>query len=473
MKNNLKLILKYVFNILPIGQRNKLLIRFRIERYGRFKWSQRDWKNDMGKELLGQYWNNKISIEQRDQFDERLARLQAKYKKILIVKPSILNIGPMCGHYVYLVELLERLPKNEKIVLMNYDGMRAVYNETDKAIANKYLHKKINHLVEIIDKETASFWGYALQKAPGFILCKKLYQHYGALDPHDLTIHTEKSHYTQRTYFTYTDDEKKKGDEILAGLHLKHKMYYCFFSRSNEYHEFYFKDKDTEQARATSKRNSDVNDFLSAAGIMRDYNIKAVRVGAIDSRMVEATNVVDYTNKARSEFMDFYIMGQAKFFIGDPSGIMQISLLQKIPVALINNFTIFWFGDIRLNNNNNGCYTIFAKWYDKRLKRYLKLREMLNFQKTYGVTDEAEIALLEKLGIEFHKNSPEEITDLTCEINLRIDGNWEETEEMKLLREKYWRMVNGAIKTGDRRLVLMDYEPGSLFLIKNRWWLEE
>ena len=98
---------------------------------------------------------------------------------------------------------------------------------------------------------------------------------------------------------------------------------------------------------------------------------------------------------------------------------------------------------------------------------------MLEYYSKYGVTDECEIKLLNNLGIEFHCNTSDEITDLAEEMNLRIDGKWIETKEMEFLREKYWSLVNEAIKKGDKRLTLLDYEPGSLFLVKNKWLLEE
>ena len=100
------------------------------------------------------------------------------------------------------------------------------------------------------------------------------------------------------------------------------------------------------------------------------------------------------------------------------------------------------------------------------------MQEILDISWEYGVSDEIELRLCDQLGIEFHANTLDEIADLIYEMNLRIDGKWEENGEIKLLREKYWDMLNGAIKKAHPTTVLWEYEPAGLFLKKNKWLLD-
>ena len=116
-------------------------------------------------------------------------------------------------------------------------------------------------------------------------------------------------------------------------------------------------------------------------------------------------------------------------------------------------------------------FTIYKKWWDRGKARYLTLEEILSISWKYGVTDEDELRLYNQLGIEFHPNTPEEIADFLYEMNLRVDGKWQEEEEVAFLREKFWTLVNEAMRKAPPEIVLWDYEPGGLFLKRNKWWL--
>ena len=76
------------------------------------------------------------------------------------------------------------------------------------------------------------------------------------------------------------------------------------------------------------------------------------------------------------------------------------------------------------------------------------------------------------MGIDFHDNTSDEISDFLYEMNLRVDGRWEADEEEIALRKKYWQMVNETMLKAPPEMILWDYEPGALFLKRNKWLLE-
>lgn len=472
VKNYIKYIRGIIWAILPISAKQKALFQYKWRMLHVLRYLRRDVSLDMRRELEKEY-KNAYSAKTREAFETRARDIQKKYKKIHILRNNILNIGPLCYIYYLLREFLEDCPVNEKVVFFLYDGDRPVYVMSDSRISNQWLLSKIRESVEVIDQDTAPFWGYFLKK----------YETLCTLDNLDdvgrilhlnraLILHKENYDYPSRRLLCFSDSEKQYGESMLKKMGIKRGAYFCFFSRNNEYHEEYFNNHGTHQAMLTKRRNSSVDTFVQAITSVPFLDIKAVRVGAVDSRKVDGRNILDYTNTYRDEFLDFFIMSEAKFFVGDDSGVVFIPWLLNIPQAITNNFSFFWRGSIKFNYNSKMNLTIFKKWWDHDKKRYLTLREILNLSWEYGITDEMELDLYSKLGIEFHSNTSEEIADLIYEMNLRIEGRWKDDNEMRQLREKYWTMINAAVKRSNPVIVLWDYEPGSLFLKKNKWLLD-
>ena len=432
------------------------------------------WFDDlsMKKVLLEKYTKSKITEEQRYLYQKRLNSLRSLYERIYILRPAAMNMGNMCVNYWYIKLITEQKKKNELIVLMNYDREEPIFSFQHKMVANQYFYKKIAAMIETMDESNAAFWGYALKNTKGYISCRILREQFFFLEKPYMPKHIAKTQYPQKNYIEYSAEEQETGRNILERLGCKEKEYYCFFSRNNDYHGVYYNDAGERAKNITTKRNSAIEDFLFASKMLFQAGIKAVRVGALDFRKIESETIIDYTNTVRSEFMDFYLMGQAKFFLGDPSGIMYIPLLQNVPLALTNNLSVIWNMEYISNYNNAKCLSIYKKWYDTNKGRYLTFREILQLNERQGLSTENEIQFYYDRGIEFHANTAEEICDLALEMNARLDGKWKDSSEILTLREKYWNIVNKALEKAPYQMMLLDYEPGSSFLLKNQWLLE-
>ena len=471
-KKAVKFLLKCLWKGLPLSAEKKSILQYEFQMRRKLRYLRRDVSFEMKEALISKYRESEIRLS-RDSYEEKFKELEREYKKIHIVRNNILNIGPMCDLYLSLNLLLEKYSTDKKLVLLLYDGDTPVYDEGNPRIANRWFLGKIRELVDVVDADTAPFLGYVVKEHPEF--CD-----FESADPFGRVVYPDRSQmlhheinrYPSKAYLLFSEEEEEKGQEALSRMGLKENQYFCFFSRSNEYHEAYFEDYGTEVASQTAVRNSSIEDFVQAIEQLNLPDIKAVRVGSLDSRRVSGNHIFDYTNMCRDEFLDFYIMGKAKFFFGDTSGIACIPWLMNVPQALTNNFSIFWCSADYYNYNSTMNFSIYKKWWHRKKNRYLTLREILDLSWKYGATDEDELRLYRNLGIDFHDNTAEEIADFLYEMNLRVDGKWKADEEETALRKKYWEAVNETMLKAPPELALWDYEPGGLFLKRNRWFLE-
>ena len=85
--------------------------------------------------------------------------------------------------------------------------------------------------------------------------------------------------------------------------------------------------------------------------------------------------------------------------------------------------------------------------------------------------------------VELRENSPEEIRDIVIEMDDRLNGNWKETKEDKILQEKFWSIFEENTKRLDPKIILnsaMSKIPnhgkikarfGAKFLRENKNWI--
>ena len=332
-----KFLLKCLWKHLPLSEDRKSIIQYEFHMKRKLCYLRRDVSFEMKEALISKYQESEGDLSQKS-YETRFQELAGKYKKIHIVKNNILNIGPMCDLYLSLSLLLEKYPTDEKLLLLLYDGNTPVFDEENPHIANRWFLTKIKELVDVVDTNTAPFWGYVVKEHPNICDFKSADPFGRVVYPErQQMLHHEINRYPSKVYLSFSEEEKEKGRAALFQIGLKKRQYFCFFSRSNEYHEAYFENHGSEVAGQTATRNSSIEDFVQAIEQLDLRTLKAVRVGAVDSRKVVGANIFDYTNTCRDEFLDFFIMGNAKFFFGDTSGIACIPWLMNVPQALTNN----------------------------------------------------------------------------------------------------------------------------------------
>lgn len=184
------------------------------------------------------------------------------------------------------------------------------------------------------------------------------------------------------------------------------------------------------QAYQYSYRNVDIDTYSLAIEAIVERGGWCIRMG--DSSMKPLPpmkNVIDYAHHSyRSERMDVFLSGTAKFFLGCASGLYGLADIFGVPSALTNVFP--------MSERPVGCNDIAIPklmWTNKD-GRYLTFKEVLNH---YSGSFHHPDAYYVDAGITLKDNSSEDIKVLTLEILAVAEGTMIYTAEDEYLQEQY------------------------------------
>jgi len=230
---------------------------------------------------------------------------------------------------------------------------------------------------------------------------------------------------------SFTNEEEKKGREILREIGINSgKDFVCFHARESIFFDTIKKDYNLNDALSQHDfRNCNIEGYLPAVRFLASDKIYAVRMGSVVEKELneESEYIIDYAKRFRSDFGDIYLPAKCKFFLGNTSGIRFASVIFNVPIAFANSEP---FGDISLNKVD---VFIPKKLWSLDEKRLLTFREIIEMGALWWKRSDD----YQKTRIEVVENTPEEILDLTKEINSRIDGTWVTKDDEIELQERF------------------------------------
>jgi len=249
------------------------------------------------------------------------------------------------------------------------------------------------------------------------------------------------------TNISFTSKEKKKGEEVLQSLGIPSgKKYICFHTRDSKYLDSVLKTMDWSYH---NYRDSSIQNYIPAAEEMANRGYYAVRMGAIVKDRIASSHprVIDYaTNGNRSDFNDIYIGSHCHFFLCSDNGISTIPEFFRKPVVYAN------WSRINILITASGIISglvIFKKYYLKKENRFLTFSETLDIDLSKRDTNE----ILSGLNLQLIESTPEEILAVTIEMDERLNGTWETTEEDEKLQQRFWDLIGpDKLKGPDLRI---------------------
>lgn len=264
-----------------------------------------------------------------------------------------------------------------------------------------------------------------------------------------------------------TVKEKIRAEKKAVKMNLNG-SFICFAGRDNSHlsHDF-----PKEDFTYHNYRNCLLTDFKDSIKYLDSLGITCVLMGKRyeKSNKLNGVNYINYSKEYYDEILDWYLMDNCKFYLGDFGGIGQIPQMLGKPVVFVNfipqpapiDRPIFKQEDVDL------CIT--KKLWSIEEKRYLTFEEMWDLVKV----DAYHSDFYSKRGLKVIDNTSEEILDVVMEINQRLDGTWVETEQFRDNWETYLKRLRSWCKRKNKSFDKMwKIRIGSMFLEKNKFLLE-
>jgi len=182
-------------------------------------------------------------------------------------------------------------------------------------------------------------------------------------------------------------------------------------------------------------RNADITSYIPAIEAIIERGGWVIRLGDASMKKIPKNkNVIDYAHlNDKSDWMDVFLCGACKFFLGSASGLAAVSgvfgvpsaIANQAPVSVVLPFLPFDIGIPKL-------------LYSKRERRYLKFSEILNSPIGNFRYD----SLYKDCDVCVVNNTPEVIEALAVEMLDMINGVIVYTAEDNELQERFKSLMN-------------------------------
>ena len=214
-------------------------------------------------------------------------------------------------------------------------------------------------------------------------------------------------------------------------------------------------------------RNGDTQTYYKAVSCLQEQGIQCVYVGLNENEQELGKGIID-ASKQYDAKMDLFIHSQAQFFMGDHSGIIAFAQLFNRPLILLNLPYFTMDGDAYGPTFYERDILLPEKIYDTKKQRYLTIREMLHYEMEYLEYQDL-VQFYVDNGYEFHKNTADEILSVVKEMQERIAGSWQYSEEDLRLQKKYLAIMNENARKYEAKWCRAAI--GMEFLRNNQWLL--
>ncbi len=235
-----------------------------------------------------------------------------------------------------------------------------------------------------------------------------------------------------RIHLSFTLDEKRRAESGLRKMGVgEGKTYICVKNRDAAYRDKVSPFRDWSYH---NYRNDNIQNFVLASREFSRRGYHVIRVGAEVNEIMQVDDpkIIEYAHGGfRTELLDIYLPAHCYFIITTSSGTDAVTRAFRRPLVYVN-FVPFEY----LPSWDSKAITIFKKFWLKKKKRFMTFREILEsgagrYLRTHSYEDH---------GIELVENTPEEICDAAIEMDERLKGTWEPTEEDEELQKYFWSL---------------------------------
>ena len=255
-------------------------------------------------------------------------------------------------------------------------------------------------------------------------------------------IHNVLERFPPHLYFL--PEEEEQGQSCLKAMGIPQGAnFVCFHSRDPEYLRSIYPRADNNYHH--DYRDSDICSYIVMAEELTRRGYYAIRMGAVVNKALDISNfrIIDYaSNGHRSDFTDIYLGAKCTFFVTSGTGIDAIPHIFRRPLVGVNYVPLEYVCSWKADH-----IAIFKKHWLRKEHRFMTFREILDS----GAGRFANTQQFDAMDIELIENTPEEITAAAIEMDERLKGTWQSTEDDEELQCRFWSLykpneLHGKIK---------------------------
>jgi putative glycosyltransferase (TIGR04372 family) len=159
-------------------------------------------------------------------------------------------------------------------------------------------------------------------------------------------------------------------------------------------------------------------------------------MGSAVNDPLQTTNpmIIDYASTARSDFMDIFLCAKCSFYIGDTAGLNAVPRIFRRPVVYANSVPLC---TTQLLACVPGGVLIPKKLWLREEQRFMTFPEFLE---TWPERFDGTMHF-ERIGVDVIENTSEELLEVTVEMDERLKGTWQTSEEDKELQQRFWSIL--------------------------------
>ena len=438
------------------------------DRYVDFRIELRQWRQQVGyypektgKSVIEDINNalfmfNCYGTKEEQEYENRWRKLKREYRNVKLI---CLRVGLIGEFYPLINQIMNEVKATESYCAF------LPYCDRPR-IANNYMLELMRRYFNIISQSEIPFWFYVIQKHRDEIDLSE----WGKYRRRSTFPTIKVKEYERQFDFTYDEDEEGKRQALNMGIK-PGQEYVCLANRSSSYNMKTVGTDVYHGRHGNAHRNFEFNVYDEVISYFNDKNIATVRMGREAEIVQLPIGCIDYASKYANDFMDHYLAANCKFMITGFNGIFSLPSIFSTPVLMINvaavacGFAGFFYT----------CADMYIpkKYYDKRKKRFLSLREMM-------LVDNACVAWQERCeagGIEFIDNTCEEVLEAAQEMESRLNGTWIDDEESLDYRNRYLEIYKTMKEIAPNNAFNFYGEPipyriASTYLKRNKYLLE-
>lgn len=373
-------------------------------------------------------------------YEKKAREILSVYERVTICFMNTERIGNMMETLVFVNQREDKKKLYALIPRYNQYGKNIVFGS--EKTANNFLMSKIQEICPVITNDQNDFWQYFVQHYAHLVNYTEEFNHYD-MRMKQIEKFAHGKYYVETPPIVFSEEEEIAGQQKMTNMGIKGE-YITFFARGSKYLKDRFGDNFGNYSHTV--RNSSIENFSLMCQNLYSKGFQTVRMGYLVDGEISGDGIIDYANKYREEFLDYYLIAKSKFFVCGLSGLNPVAMMFHTPLVMVNVSSLTLNGDISAHRDNkNEIILLPKKLFDSKKQRFVSLTEQLKFEEQIPNIYER-MNYFKMCGYEYIENTPEEIWDAAEEMLLRLEGKFQYSSFAQELQERFKFALNEAVK---------------------------